>query len=214
VSEWIIDTNDCPTWVDGSYRMKSPKKLVWDEESFEVSAYEDPNRVRTLSEFGYGGFMDSAYCRGLKLNEDQTIYVPAGVNLNVRLYVAEDRENKWAPVIIPRRINLKQGEILDLGRCEIEKSIPVLVKVVDSAGKPIEGVPVDNPISQSRGPKNTDSKGIVRYYVYPNSEGEFSVRCQKHNLCEYVSYEVGGEEDSGREFLLLISDELIRHFVK
>ncbi|MHC4085744.1 MAG: hypothetical protein ACYSU3_12115 [Planctomycetota bacterium] len=213
VPQWIIDFNDCPEWVNRTYVPVLREDSLSSDESIYtelIKLEEDPNRIRTISELG-GAF---TYCRRVERNKPQTIHVPAGVRLKVQVRPLQDLKNVWVPFTYPQTVSLEQGETLDLGKCEIKRSMMVVVKVVDSAGNPVEGVPVENPIEEWLGPKSTDSSGIVRFYVYPHSEGEFSIKCRKHNLWEYVSYEVGGKEDSGREFLLLISDELISHFVK
>jgi len=304
VPEWIIDTNDCPVWVDERYELALEENVLWPDEHFDIEpnsttnwgrssvgisptpslilmymlydflmadkvpffgipitirrSYslgrssepvefgprqdavlkndsfaidvnndtiqmgeslkmgfeEEPNKLRTMTELGYWRTGAFTYNGGVYLNRAQTIPVPAGVNLRLQLHPLQDLENKWVPVTIPQTINLKQGEIVDLGSCEIKRSIQVLVKVVDLAGNPVEGIPVDNPIEQWKGTHSTDANGITRFNVYSHSKGEFSISCRKHNLRETIPYEIGGEEDAGIEFTITISDKMLEHFFK
>lgn len=214
IPQWIFDANDCPEWVERRYERAWKEDDALLDESFDIGFEKEPNRVRTITELGYGRSGAFTYCRDLARNKPRTIPVPAGVNLKVQVRPLQDMKNKWVPFTYPQTIKLEQGETLDLGRCEIRRSIHVFVKVVDSAGNPLEGIPVDNPIEEWKGAQSTNSYGMTRFNVYPHSKGEFSVRCRKHNVREAIPYKIGGEEDAGREFTMVISDKMLKHFSK
>jgi hypothetical protein len=186
---WVIDKEDNPVWV----------------EDFLAT---DDIRGRSF-----------IYDKWLKQNKAQTFHVPAGLNVRIKLDTPYDHQ--WCPIIFEETINLAQGETLDLGRRSFQPALKVSVKVVNSAGEPIEGVPVSKREGGGRGsvPHNSDEKGIARFNVCPYTEGEFSVFYEAEDeddadLRESIPYEVAGEEDSGRQFIFTISDEMFYHLFK
>lgn len=217
---WFIEPNDLPEWAkepeeeEISFEdfMKPDGSL--DIEAFSSRRLDDANKVTSFWELYQGAFRRFVYNEAVLPNRVHTFYVPVGMDLYMAFYVQYDRKNEWSPAGVPEDIRLEHRQIVDVGRCEIKRSIPVIVRVVSSEGNPLEGIPVEHSIQKWMGTHSTNSDGIVRFKVHLHSGGEFGVRCRTHGLYEYVSYDVGGQEDSGREFLLLISDELIRHFVK
>jgi hypothetical protein len=94
----------------------------------------------------------------------------------------------------------------------------VQVRVIDSAGQTLEGIPIRKLYVDRDGtrgwsvPHNTDEQGIARFHVIPNSTGAFGVLYhddQGVHLKETLDYQVAGPEDTGREFLLQLSDEML-----
>ena len=157
------------------------------------------------------------YDKWLKQSEAQSFHVPAGLNLRVQLRAPYDRQ--WCPITIEQTINLQQGEVLDLGRHSFEPALEVLVRVINSTGEHIEGVPVrvlrEHKVWSV--PHNTDAKGIARFHVVPYCQGEFGVMYHSKDgahLKEIIPYTVAGEEDAGREFTLQLSDEMLYHLFK
>ncbi len=216
---WIIDSNDVPEWASKIEDDEPSEDIVWLDESLDIESLsaepeDDANRVATFWEVYEGLLCCFTYNEPVLPNRIRTFNVPAGLDLHMKFYVQQDMKNKWAPVIVPETIKLEEGETLDLGRCEIRRSIHVFVKVVDSAGNPLEGIPIDNPIVEWKGGQSTNSYGMTKFNVYPHSKGEFSVRCRKHNVREAIPYKIGGEEDAGREFTMVISDKMLKHFSK
>jgi len=154
----------------------------------------------------------------LRPNQIQSAYIAAGVELTIKIYRL--RENQWAFIVIPG-VKLQQGQVLDLGRQDFKPAIKVAVKVVDSADKPIEGVRVnwlDEDGSFGYRRSVTDSNGIASLPVPPHSNGRFVVvhfdRLTMERFEEGTPYEVGGEEDGGRQFTLQLSDEMLYQLFK
>jgi hypothetical protein len=153
-------------------------------------------------------------------NARRAVHVPAGVSLRLKLDFPHGDE-EFCPLVIPEVIYLNQGEAADLGRFELEAAIPVQVRVVDSAGQVIEGIPVRTVEVRPDGthwntPRDTDEQGIARFHVIPNSTGKFGVfyhGSDGFHLQEMVDYKVAGPEEAGREFVLQISDEMLTHLL-
>lgn len=154
-------------------------------------------------------------------NEVHSIHVPAGLEMIIRVFNV--LKSQWCPIIIPG-IKLEQGQVLDLGRLDFQPALKVLVKVIDSAGQPVESVAVR--CLDERGHfwgqvPITNEKGIVLVNVPPYSKGEFVIQYYEDtkdpntmHLREGIAYEVGGEEDAGREFTMTISDEMLYQLFK
>jgi len=179
---WIIDQNDNSVWVRGFLAADDRKESL-----FTYDAWIEQNKV-------------------------QSFHVPAGLNLRVKLDTPYD--SQWCPIEIPTAIHLAQGQVLDLGRHQFKPALEVRVQVVNSRGRAIEGVPVRvlrNGNTWSV-PHNTDESGVVRFYVAPNSQGEFGVLYHEDggvHLNETIPYTIGSDEDSGRQFTLQLSDEML-----
>lgn len=156
----------------------------------------------------------------LQANEIQTAYIPAGIEITIKVY---PMLSQLSPIVI-RDVKLAQGQVLDLGRRDFQPALKVLVKVIDSAGKPVEGVAVkyldehsffwgQDPISNEKGivlinvPQYSKGKFVIEYYEDAKNQNKVHLR-------ESVAYEIGGEEDTGREFPLQISDEMLYQLFK
>ncbi len=179
---WIIDENENSFWVR------------------EFLATDD--RIESL--FTYDAWIEQ--------NKAQSFHVPAGLNLRVKLDTPYERQ--FCPIEIPRVIHLAHGQVLDLGRHEFKSTLEAYVQVTNALGKPVEGVPVrmlhdGNAWSVAH---NTDESGIALFHVAPNSQGQFCVSCRGEGelyLKETIAYQIGGNEDSGRQFTLHLSDEIL-----
>jgi len=116
-------------------------------------------------------------------------------------------EDKWCIPDIPQTINLKQGEVLDLGRFVFEPAIRIFIKVLDSAGERVEGAPVvrsyDDPYHNVRAHK-TNEAGKASFYVEPNSEVTFNVFQDEKSwkVLKAVTFKIGGRENEGKVFIL------------
>jgi hypothetical protein len=154
------------------------------------------------------------YDKWLKQNSRQSFYVPAGVNLQVQL--CTPYESQWCSYTFPETINLVHGEILDLGKCTFEAALKIFVKVVNSSGEPVEGVPVRKSGSVAH---NTDENGFIEFNVPPYSKGDFVVTYrgsddERLRLSESIPYEIAGPEDQGSQYLLHLSDDMLYHLFK
>ncbi|HUT47220.1 MAG TPA: carboxypeptidase-like regulatory domain-containing protein [Sedimentisphaerales bacterium] len=180
---WIIDENENSVWVR------------------EFLATDD----RRESMFTYDAWIEQ--------NKAQSFHVPAGLNLRVKLDTPYDEQ--FCPIEIPQVIHLAQGQVLDLGRHQFKSALEVYVQVTNSQGRAIEGVPVRMLLRDSNTwsvAHNTDESGIARFHVAPNSQGQFGVSYHGEGglfLKETTSYQIGGDEDSGRQFTLRLSDEVL-----
>jgi hypothetical protein len=179
---WIIDQDENPFWMR--------EFLATDDRKESLFVYDD----------------------WIEQNKVQSFHVPAGLNLRVKLDTPYD--NQWCPIEIPTLIHLAQGQVLDLGRHEFKPALEVSVRVVNSQARAIEGIPVrvlcgGNAWSV---PHNSDESGLARFYVAPNSSGQFGVLYHEDggvHLNETIPYTIGGDEDSGRQFTLQLSDEIL-----
>lgn len=226
-----IDANDNAVWMDETFNVEPNENLIWLDKPFELPK-EDPNRVPTFYEIFYrqqryttGPYFfiydkASKYGQSLKPNRVYTFHVPAGLKLKLKIYAKDNikQKFKWAPFTSSQAINLKQGEALDLGTGEVKLAPQVFVKVVDSAGKPVEGVPVQHWF-EGYGvllTNSTNKEGIAPFYTRYNQKNKFIVDSDdaRPNLKEEMPYEIVSEEDKGREFTMTISDEMLDHLLK
>lgn len=158
------------------------------------------------------------YKNKLLPNHIQSVYIVADVEQTIKIYRL--REKQWAPVVISG-VKLRQGEILDLGRIDFKPTFKVAVKVVDSSSEPVEGLAVSGLDENGlfMGQKAiTNANGIVMLFVPPHSKGRFTVsyfdKSTRKNIQEGTFYETAGQEDAGKQFTLLISDEMLYQFFK
>jgi hypothetical protein len=219
-------------WAEQGGGPDGNDRIVERNEVFVIEP-ENEEHIRTVSEIGYGQSGGFTYDKALKRNKAQTVAVPAGVKLRVAVVVSDGVESKWAPVIIDKIVEARQGEEVNLGRAELRRRIPVIVKVVSSNGEPVEGVGVRY---QADGGQRgityyTDENGLVHFNVRPDTTGKFSVTSKidygwntaferpngdrnEKPIEESIRYQVRGEEDSNKEFVLKISDELSQRILK
>ncbi len=153
------------------------------------------------------------YKRRLPINQLQSVYVPAGVTLTL---VIQRQETAFAPIMV-ENVRLAQGETLDLGRVEFARAIQVVVRVLDSKGQPLEGITVRclaERIGYGLRQGVSDGEGRAHVHIPPNSQGrlivDFFDRETRTNVREGVAYRVAGEEDAGKEFVLSLSDEVLK----
>ena len=184
---WIINENENPVWVR------------------EFLATDD----RKESMFTYDAWIEQ--------NKVQSFHVPAGLNLRVKLDTPYERQ--FCSIEIPQVIHLAQGQVLDLGRYEFKPALEVYVQVTNSQGQAIEGIPVrvlrdGNTWSVAH---NTDESGIALFHLAPYSQGQFGVSYHEEGglyLNETIPYHMGGNKDSGRQFTLQLSDEILDYLFR
>ena len=150
-------------------------------------------------------------------NRANAVYVAAGLEMNIEIRLLERPES--APIIIPG-VKLQQCQIVDLGKWEFGPTIKVAVKVVDPQGKPVEGVNVRQSDTGLYWGQQaiTNHQGVAIFRAPLYSEGDFVVGYFDESLpgavTERTRYQVGGEEDTGKEFTLQLSDEMLQQLFK
>jgi hypothetical protein len=156
------------------------------------------------------------------LNKPNSIHVPANLNLRVIQKLSQRGRNgrsvRWCP-LFSETVFAQQGETVDLGSIVIRKEMPVFVKLIDSAGNPLEGITVmhrlyDFMFGQS---EISDANGLVGFHVPPHYEASFSVGWKRRNLTtpwNKLDYQTNGPEDANSIFTMQLSDELIAELRK
>lgn len=138
--------------------------------------------------FGYNSWM-------LK-DQQQPIYMPAGIRLKLRLSAPYEKE--FAYVTLPEVFDLKPGENRVLEDVTLPRALPVQVRVLDPQGKRVEGAPVTRMHDDDNGwcvSHNTDEQGLATMYVNPNSTGRIRVgdfnRRDPEIKMAFASFDVG-----------------------
>ncbi len=154
----------------------------------------------------------------VEANKASSFQVPAGVNLRIHLRVLGNIE--WAPVTIAHNVILKQGEVYDAGRPVIGKPFKIAVEVLDSAGRPVEGVAVVVCGDHDPAVSSTGEEGLAFFDFVGYSRGEFIVQYKPGGdpnapyMREAIPYEIAGPEDANSVFTLRVSDEMLYHLFK
>jgi hypothetical protein len=162
-----------------------------------------------------GGRPSLEYAYGYSPNVPQFVFVPAEVPL--QLAVGKPTDDRICPFVYPQTICLPPGAVMDLGSCTLEEALMVAVQVVDQEGKTREGVPVSRRMGNTLHPThNTDENGLTIFYGPPHSSGEFGVfplalfdRNLQRFASEVIPFQIGGVEDQGKQFTLVLSDDLL-----
>jgi hypothetical protein len=116
----------------------------------------------------------------LKVNEQQPLYVPAGVQFKVMFDTPYDE--RWTVINPQVTLLLEPGQTKDLGDLKIVPSAKVEASVTDENGKPVEGVPLRKMRGgQDEGDKtwsvahNTDAEGKAIFYAPAGSSGKIAI---------------------------------------
>ncbi|MHC4740433.1 MAG: hypothetical protein ACYS8Z_00820 [Planctomycetota bacterium] len=162
--------------------------------------------------------LTNAFKRKFDANTLQTMHVPAGIEVEITLYMdrCRDKSVRWENIVLPRITGLKQNEVRNLDVQVFERRkppVPVLVKVIDSRGLPVLGVGISRLQDGHIGGINTitDKDGIARFGITQDTRGVFLVCCNPPSgwFKESAPYEVGGMEDAETVFTLQLSDRMI-----
>jgi hypothetical protein len=147
--------------------------------------------------------------RDLTSRGRQSLYVPAYVTLTLRLQLPGEQ---YAPVFI-EDVLVGQGKTVDVGRVDFAPTVPVAVKVIDSAGDPVAGITVKSLADKCHYPgfgAATDTTGVAHLPVAAHFSGRAFVEYQdprtNTTAREAVPCRIAGPEDAGREFVLQLSD--------
>ncbi len=182
-----------------------------------IEQNNNPQWVKEFLSTDDGPERTFTYDKYLKPNVKQILEVPAGLNLKIKLDTPYDAQ--WCPVIFEKEINLRQGDVLDLGDGTFERAVQICVTVVDSQGNFIEGVPIrieregTNVWSVAH---NTDGGGKVSFYACPNSKGRFGIHYDEedNHLIETIPYEIGEYVPGTLEFKMTISEQMLNYLFK
>jgi hypothetical protein len=204
----------CPIVPDSgrSNRRERRIQFLWMTQPDAPIAWSKDLWASPRDNFGASTF----YQYELRPNTDQSVYVPAGVTLVLTMYgsILEDA----LPPQLLGTVSLAQGQTVKLGRVEFAPTLEVIVKAIDSQGRPVPGVSVSCTDEQiglclfARDP--TDEMGRTSLTVSVHSSGRFVARAvtrlnpTPHD--ESFPYQVAGTEDAGKEFVLSLSDEMVQ----
>lgn len=149
-------------------------------------------------------------------NRDQTLYVPAGVDLQLHLY---QLLGSPPPPVRLGTVRLRQGEAVKLDRVAFRSGMEIGVRVVNARNEPLATIPIlcidEDDMSRHL---QSDANGRATIGVWPHSSGRFCIAYIDYETLERfeecVPFTVGGKEDAGREFTLTLSDEMIERLAQ
>ncbi len=151
------------------------------------------------------------YVHWLEINDSQPLFVPAGVRL--RLMLESPYDDAWAPAVIEPPLQLEPGQTREIGDVHFAAALPAVVRVVDQAGRPLEGIPVRRRSGNIGSvAHNTDAAGEASFFVNPQSRGQFYVsnlpgpreRSTAANL--FAPFEIDQEAPS-EPFVITLTEE-------
>ena len=140
--------------------------------------------------------------------------------MSLRLHLRVLWNIEWAPVTIADGITLGQGEVLDLGKVEIGPLFGIFVEVCNSAGQPVEGIPVTVCGDWDPAISSSDEEGIAMFDFVGPSKGDFIVEYRPEGregpveMRESIPYDISGPEDANSTYTLRVSDEIIRRILQ
>jgi hypothetical protein len=150
----------------------------------------------------------------LKPNIEQTVYVPAGKDLSLKVFPLGSMPPNNLSNLLPMNLGsmiVSPTKINSLGRIEFQPPVLIVVEVVDNKGNPLSGIPLDGPEDSAL----TDRDGIARLKVAQNSSGKIiykTVDLKKAIPVEIsVDYKAGGAQDAGKPYTLTIPQSLYWH---
>ena len=142
------------------------------------------------------------------MDSNDVYHVPAGFSL--RLCFQMPYDPAWALPNIPQVVDLKQGEILDLGKFVFEPLEKVSTKVVNSNGLPIPDVYIKN-LNQQAGyygvSSRTSHDGIAQVYLQPDSRQEILIDFSSvfADLTHTLLLDVSSKEKMAKGFTIVLS---------
>jgi hypothetical protein len=149
----------------------------------------------------------------IEQNEPQHVFVPADATFRLQLRMPYD--DQWSPFTTEQSFRLAHGEVLDIGKIQLQPALKVYVKIVNAGGETVEGVPVRKLVGNTGSvAHNTDGNGRVMFYVPAYSNGKFFVShyaktSGDSHMKEEIPYQVMGADDNESEFTLELSDEIL-----
>jgi hypothetical protein len=188
------------------------------EHELIVDVNNNPPWAKDFLTAGIDDFRDRNH-RGYSLDTNdgpESFYVPAGLNLQLQL---RPTDKQWSPITIAENTKLQQGEVLDLGRVEIQRALTIFVDVTNPTGEPVEGVPVTACDQYRRTTSYTDENGVAIFSLAHDSKGKFVVECELEvanmtPLREATAYEINGPQDANNIYTLQVSDKMLYNLFK
>ncbi len=209
------------TWAEGSYDRSRPKvrpECIIDKQN-NPSWVDDFLTGRDAEGSTFMNRIRIDFC--VDLNEQACFPVPAGLNLTLQLRpLYSNAEKNWVSLTVARNVNLEQGQVLDLGRHQILRPVPLLVSVLNSSEQAVEGVPVNACDQYGRQTSNTDENGTAIFELAPDAKGQFVVEydtdsnSSTDDLHEEIPYEITGPEDANTVYTLRAPDTLLYNLFK
>jgi hypothetical protein len=145
-----------------------------------------------------------------------SIYVPADADIEIYYEPGLEDEGRYGTYHVEKVIHLSQGQTLHLGELVMPAIDRVMAKVslrvLDSSGQPLEGIPVR--IKGSL-PHNTDANGTAYFYVDKNTKGFFQVLCEGplnegEPKMEYrLDFSVTDSNNRSNDFEIKVGNEFI-----
>jgi hypothetical protein len=148
----------------------------------------------------------------LRPNVDQTVYIPAGVSLTLKVTQPLPQAPMLPIDVGP--IKLNQGQMKELGRLEFKPAIDILVKAVDENGVPLVGITVTCADDAHDASASTDETGTAKLRATINSSGRIAYGTVDlgtgRRVERSIPYRVGGPEDADKTFTLQIPEALLK----
>jgi hypothetical protein len=152
----------------------------------------------------------------LRPNVNQTVYIPAGVSLTLKMMQLTNQSSMLPIDIGP--IKLNQGESKEFGHIEFKTAIEILIKAIDEKGSPVSRITITCVDGTHESSASTDSGGTAKPLVTINSSGKIffsTVDLQTGKRVEKsIPYQVGGPEDAGKTYTLQIPEALLKIYRK
>ena len=161
---------------------------------------------------------DYAYNGWMTINEEQPLYVPAGLKLKFR-FEPSKHDDSAAPFVMPETIEMKQGETRNIGEIQFADTLRATVRVVNKDGTPLEGLVVRSLHDDERAwslPHNTDASGEAFFGLNPNSTGKFRVgdpRPDEQGKPAETTFEVK-DEPPAKPYQIQITDEQLQSLLE
>ena len=196
------------------FKANSDKKHISIGPKWIIDKRNNPAWFKEFLVCGAGSEKDFTYDKWVEHNQIQSVYVPADITLKLQLRTPYEEDVD--DYTFPHEVHLTQGQTLDMGECQFDSNVPFYVKVVDTDGQPLDGVPVRKRIGRSYQINvSTNSNGVAELWASVGSKGEVCVcawdidREHHSHLVDSVPFQIESRQDEGATFTLKLSDEML-----
>jgi hypothetical protein len=145
-----------------------------------------------------------------------SIYVPSDVDIELYYEPCLGDESRYGTYHVGKVIRLSQGQTLHLGELVMPAIDSVMAKVslrvLDSSGQPLAGVPVR--IKGSL-PHNTDANGTAYFYVDKSAKSFFQVLCEgplhteEPKMKYRLDFSLADSNNRSSDFEIKVGDEFV-----